>query len=213
MTEESKKSSIVVNAFDESSVKNFKNEFDELNHSNIPIIPIFIDSYGGEVYSLFAMLDIISTATKPIATIALGKAMSCGGILLACGSPEFRFVGPYSTVMIHDAASMSFGKIEELKADVFEADRLNKKMYSILDQRCNKKKDYFQKLLSERKHANIYLDANEVINHGIADHVGIPVIETSFNLNVVSPEPQRTEVKKSKNVKKRKTNSKKTKKK
>lgn len=187
MVEEHKsRNSIIVNSFTEQSVKEFKSEFDDLNSSNIPIIPIFIDSYGGEVYSLFAILDIISTSTKPIATIALGKAMSCGGILLACGSPNFRFVGPYSTVMIHDAASMSFGKIEELKADVFETDRLNTKMYSILNDKCSKKKDYFQNLMVERKHANIYLNPEDVITHGIADHIGIPVIETTFNLNVIT---------------------------
>lgn len=190
MSEGGKKSSIIVNAFNEQSVKDFKIEFDDLNHSHIPIIPIFIDSYGGEVYSLFAILDIMSTATKPVATIALGKAMSCGGILLACGSPGFRFVGPYSTVMIHDAASMSFGKIEELKADVFEADRLNTKMYDILDEKCNKKKDYFQKLMGERKHANIYLSPDNVVTHGLADHIGIPVIDMSFNLNVINESEQ-----------------------
>jgi ATP-dependent Clp protease protease subunit len=199
MSDESKKSSIVVNAFNEQSVKEFKVEFDDLNHSNIPIIPIFIDSYGGEVYSLFAILDIMSTATKPVATIALGKAMSCGGILLACGNPGFRFVGPYSTVMIHDAASMSFGKIEELKADVFEADRLNTKMYSILDEKCNKKKDYFQKLMGERKHANIYLNPESVVLHGLADHIGIPVIDMTFNLNVINQtEPELPKKKSSK---------------
>jgi ATP-dependent Clp protease protease subunit len=181
-----KKSSIIINSFNEQAVKEFRADFDDLNHSNIPIIPIFIDSYGGEVYSLFAVLDIISTATKPVSTIALGKAMSCGGVLLACGSPGFRFVGPYSTVMIHDAASMSFGKIEELKADVFEADRVNNKMYSILNQSCNKKKDYFQKLMGERKHANIYLEPESAILHGLADHIGIPVIDVSFNVNVIS---------------------------
>jgi len=186
MAEEIKRSSIIVNCFTEQSVKEFKADFDELNHSNIPIIPIFIDSYGGEVYSLFAILDIISTATKPIATIALGKAMSCGSILLACGSPGFRFVGPYSTVMIHDAASMSFGKIEELKADVFEADRLNTKMYNILDEKCNKKKDYFYRLMGERKHANIYLSPHEAVQHGLAEHIGIPVIDMTFNLNVIT---------------------------
>jgi ATP-dependent Clp protease protease subunit len=187
MSEEHKmRNSIIVNSFTEQSVKEFKCEFDDLNSSTIPIIPIFIDSYGGEVYSLFAILDIISTSIKPIATIALGKAMSCGGILLACGSPNFRFVGPYSTVMIHDAASMSFGKIEELKADVFETDRLNTKMYTILTEKCSKKKDYFQKLMIQRKHANIYLNPQDVISHGIADHIGIPVIDTTFNLNVIN---------------------------
>ncbi|MFN4975289.1 MAG: ATP-dependent Clp protease proteolytic subunit [Bacteroidota bacterium] len=201
MAEENKKSSIILNAFTEQSVKEFKTEFDELNNSNIPMIPIFIDSFGGEIYSLFAILDIISTATKPIATIALGKAMSCGSILLACGSPGFRFVGPYSTVMIHDAASISFGKIEELKADVFEADRLNTKLYSILDEKCGKKKSYFHRLVGERKHANMYLNPQEVITHGLADHIGIPVIDLTFNLNVISPLKSENEGRKNKSNK------------
>ena len=119
MTNEPKiRNAILVNEFTEFGVKSFKSDFDELNSGLMPIIPIFIDSFGGEIYSLLAMLDIISTATKPVATIALGKAMSCGSILLACGTPKFRFVGPHSTVMIHDAATFSFGKIEDLKAEI-----------------------------------------------------------------------------------------------
>lgn len=180
------KNAILVNEFTEFGVKSFKADFDELNSSPMPIIPIFIDSFGGEIYSLLAMLDIMSTSTKPIATIALGKAMSCGSILLACGSPKFRFVGPHSTVMIHDAATFSFGKIEDLKADVGEAERLNFKIFEILNDRCGKPKGYFQSQVSAKKHVNWYLDSNEVVKHGLADHVGIPVIDSLFNLDIVS---------------------------
>ena len=176
---------VLVNEFTEFGVKNFKCDFDDLNNSALPIIPVVIDSFGGEVYSLLAMLDIMSTATKPVATIAIGKAMSCGSILLSCGTAGLRFVGPHATVMIHDVATVSFGKIEELKADVGEGERLNNKIFEMLDSRCGKPSGYFQQIIAQKKHANWYLDAKEVIKHGVADHVGLPVIDSLFNLDVV----------------------------
>ena len=198
------KNAILVNEFTEFGVKSFKTDFDELNSSLMPIIPIFIDSFGGEIYSLLAMLDIMSTSTKPLATIALGKAMSCGSILLACGTPKFRFVGPHSTVMIHDAATFSFGKIEDLKADVGEAERLNHKIFDILNEKCNKPKGYFQSHVAEKKHVNWYLDSKEVLKHGLADHIGLPVIDSLFNLDIVSlPKPQKPKYNKTSKSKKK----------
>ena len=186
MTNEPKlKNAVLVNEFTEYGVKQFKVDFDELNCSALPIIPVVIDSYGGEIYSLLAMIDIMSTATKPVATIALGKAMSCGSILLACGNPGFRFVGTNSTVMVHDAATISFGKIEDLKADVGEAERLNVKIFNLLNEKCNKPKGYFQKIVSDKKHVNWYLEPKEVLKHGLADHIGLPVIDSLFNLELV----------------------------
>ena len=207
------KNAILVNEFTEYGVKSFKADFDDLNGSNLPIIPIMIDSYGGEIYSLLAMIDIMATAVKPVATIALGKAMSCGSILLACGNPGLRFVGTHSTVMVHDAATFSFGKIEDLKADVGEAERLNNKIFALLDEKCGKKTGHFQKMVASKKHVNWYLDSQEVIQHGLADHEGIPVIDSLFNVDVVKTEMKKTRatkpVKKGKTAKKVSKNKKK----
>jgi ATP-dependent Clp endopeptidase proteolytic subunit ClpP len=183
------KNAVLVNEFTEFGVKSFKADFDDLNSSNLPIIPIYIDSFGGDVYSLLAMLDIISTSVKPVATIALGKAMSCGSILLACGSTGLRFVGPHATVMIHDVATISFGKIEELKSDVGEAERLNIKIFELLNEKCGQPKGYFQKFVAEKKHTNWYLESKEVLKHGLADHVGLPVIDSLFNLDIIKQVP------------------------
>lgn len=157
-----------------------------MKNSNLPIIPILIDSFGGEVYSLLAMLDIIASSDRPVATIALGKAMSCGSILLACGHKGLRFIGPNSTVMIHDVGSVSFGKIEDLKADVGEAERLNIKIFNLLNEKCGKKPGYFQKLVAEKKHANWYLSAEEVLKHGLVDKIGIPVLDQGYNIDIAT---------------------------
>ena len=68
---------ILVNKFTEDSAKDFKKDMFRAQNSGQKIIPIEIDSYGGEVYSLLKMIDVIKSSTVPVATICMGKAMSC----------------------------------------------------------------------------------------------------------------------------------------
>ena len=55
----------------------------------------------------------------------------------------------------------------------------------MLDSRCGKPCGYFQQIIAQKKHANWYLDAKDVIKHGVADHIGLPVIDSMFNLDIV----------------------------
>ena len=177
---------IVVNEFSEYGVKQFKNDFEALkNAPDVPVILIYIDSYGGEIYSLLAMIDMIESCdTKPVATIALGKAMSCGGVLLTCGTKGYRFAGKNSTIMIHGASSFSFGKLEDIKADVNECERLNAVILKILAKKCSQKETYFKKLIDKNKNTNIYLDAESAKKHRIIDCIGIPEVNVRYNLGI-----------------------------
>ena len=125
---------IRVNKFDEESAKKFSLEVATAHNTGQKIIPVIIDSYGGQVYSLMAMISAIKHAEIPVATIVEGKAMSCGAILFSFGSEGYRFMDPDATLMIHDVSSMDMGKVEELKAGAKEADRLNEKVYKMMAQ-------------------------------------------------------------------------------
>ena len=117
---------IYVNKFNEETAKDFIEAMINAQNTGQSIIPIVIDSYGGEVYSLLKMIDMIKASKVPVATICMGKAMSCGAVLLTCGAEGHRYMAPTATVMIHDVASFAMGKVEEIKADAKESDRLNK---------------------------------------------------------------------------------------
>ena len=104
-----------VNKFNEEASRKFAGEIAAAHNTGQDIIPVVIDSYGGEVYSLMSMVSSIKHSTIPIATIVEGKAMSCGAILFSFGEEGLRFCDPDATIMIHDVSSMDFGKIEELK--------------------------------------------------------------------------------------------------
>lgn len=165
---------LTVNKFDEASAKEFRDGFNRALNTGQKIIPIVIDSYGGQVYSLMSMIGIIKSSSVPVATIATGKAMSCGALLLSCGSEGYRFMDPSSTVMVHDVSSGSFGKVEEIKADAKEVDRLNNYLYTLMAKNVGKSDDYFLKIIHERGHADWYLSADDCKSHNIVNHIRVP---------------------------------------
>jgi len=176
--------SVYVNTFDEESVRIFIEDMTKAQSTSQPIIPIYIDSYGGDVYALMAMIDIVKLSDKPVATICMGKAMSCGAVLLACGTKGHRYISPNATVMIHDVSSFSEGKSEEIKSDAAETERLQKMFYKILDKECERKDGYFDKLVFNKGRSNLYLDADQCVKHGIADQIKIPkfIVEIVHNI-------------------------------
>jgi len=173
-----------VNKFDEDAAKKFDQEIARAHNSGQKVIPIVIDSYGGQVYSLMSMVSAIKHSELPIATIVEGKAMSCGAVLFSCGEEGLRFMDPNATVMIHDVSSMDWGKVEELKAGAKEADRLNTKIYTMMARNCGKKDDYFMKLVDKKKHADWFLDADEAKKHGLANQLRIPKITVDVSVEI-----------------------------
>ena len=173
-----------VNKFDETSAKDFHNHMAQAHNTGQKVIPVVIDSYGGEVYSLMSMISAIRHSELPVATIIEGKAMSCGAILFSFGEEGMRFMDPNATVMIHDVSSGHLGKVEEVKASAAETERLNKIVYKMMAQNCGKKDDYFIKLVDKKKHADWFLDANECKKHGLANQLRIPKLHITVNVNI-----------------------------
>ena len=173
-----------VNKFDEESAKKFHQEIAQAHNTGQDIIPVIIDSYGGHVYSLMSMISAIKYAELPVATIIEGKAMSCGAILFSFGEDGRRFMDPHATIMIHDVSSMNWGKVEELKADTKEAERLNNIVYKMMAQNCGKPDDYFKKIIHKKGHADWYLDPTEAKKHNLANHLRVPKLTIDIDVSI-----------------------------
>ena len=86
--------------------------------------------------------------------------------------------------MIHDVSSGAWGKIEEIKSDAKEAERLQKSVYHMMAQNCGKNKTYFLKHIHDRGHADWYLEPDEALEHGLVDHIGVPQFEVDINVDI-----------------------------
>lgn len=175
---------IRVNDFDDKDADEFSKLMSKAHRTGQPVIPVIIDSYGGLVYSLLAMIEDIRSSRLPVATICMGKAMSCGSILLSCGSEGMRYCAPHSHIMIHDVSAMKFGKNEELQASARQIDKLQKQVFHLMAKNCGQEDDYFLKILHEKSHAEWYLTAAEAKKHRIVNHVKVPEFKVSVKVDI-----------------------------
>jgi ATP-dependent Clp protease protease subunit len=174
---------IRVNKFDEEAAEKFSNQMSAAQSTGQTMIPVVIDSYGGQVYSLMSMIANIKASNIPVATIVEGKAMSCGALLFSYGTSGYRFMDKHATIMIHDVSSGARGKIEEIKADAKEGDRLNQLVYREMAANCGKEPEFFLKQIHDRSHADWYLDAEEAQSIGLANHLRVPSLKVKVDVS------------------------------
>jgi ATP-dependent Clp protease protease subunit len=192
-------SEIWVTNFDEEHASKFRimmmNRYKK--DPTAPII-IYIDSYGGCVDALAKMMDTMDELPNPKITVCMGKAMSCGAILLSYG--DYRYCAKHSRIMIHEASSLAMGDVHDAYADTLESKRLNEYFMDVLAKRCSIKSGYegLRAIIKARDGRDIYLNAKEAIKFGIVDKIGVPqpvslvvheiITVPEFTRSVVSPQ-------------------------
>jgi len=148
------------------------------------ILPLIIDSMGGDVYATLSIIDAIDSCSLTIATIIEGKAMSAAVDIAVCGAEGYRFCGPNATIMMHGVSAGSAGTLVEMETDVREAKRIDLLLLQHLNKRCGKKKGYFEKEFQKLKGApDWYLTPQEAKKHNIINHVKIPAITVNIGFS------------------------------
>ena len=132
-------------------------------------IDFYISTHGGSATEMFAIYDAIRSIRDltPIRTHGLGKVMSAGVLLLAAGTKGARKIGKYCRIMIHGVVAGQHGFIADVENEFTETKYTQKMYIEALSAETNMNEKYIKKLLSKNK--NIYLDAEEAVNLGIAD--------------------------------------------
>ena len=169
---------IWVTKFDEESAQKFRAAvMAEAKMDPTKPIVIYIDSYGGYVDALAKMIETLDEVPNPIVTCCMGKAMSCGAMLLSHG--DVRFLGRHSRVMVHEVSSGTIGNVQDMKDDVKETVRLNEYFMGLLAKNCGfKNYDELRAVIKEQDGRERYLFGQEAIEFGIVDAIGTPNISS-----------------------------------
>lgn len=166
----------------------YTNAFMYLEDTDQPVIPIVINSYGGEVLCLNSLLDAIKGSKKPVMTIVVGCAMSCGFQLFVSGTKGLRIVSPSATCLAHEVSGCSWGKTSDIKNDAKYIEFLNENYcYKLLDEAGNHEAGYTKKLFRDNFNADLYMNAEEVVSHNWADKI-MPMNEVLRSINVIFDE-------------------------
>ena len=136
------------------------------NHKPIHLV---ISTYGGSVDEMFTLYDAIKFLPCPVHTIALGKVMSAGVLLLASGEKGKRMIGKSARIMMHPISGGSAGNIFELMNDVEESKRLQLQMATAIAKETKLSKEDIENIM-KRGH-DVYLSPQEAIKMGIVDKI------------------------------------------
>lgn len=136
------------------------------NHKPIHLV---ISTYGGSVDEMFTLYDTMKFLPCPVHTIALGKVMSAGVLLLASGEKGHRMIGRSARIMMHPISGGASGNIFEIMNDVEESKRLQDQMADAICKETKMSKIDLDKVM-KRGH-DVYLSPQEAIKMGIVDKI------------------------------------------
>jgi len=130
-------------------------------------IILVISSYGGDVYEFMGIHDAMNLVECDVATLAIGKAMSCGLLLLMSGTKGKRFVTPNTTLLTHEMGVAAEGQLTDVKTEMAENERLQKMIHDLFLEYTKVKEADVKKWSGK----DTYLSASKAVRLGIADHI------------------------------------------
>jgi ATP-dependent Clp protease protease subunit len=138
------------------------------NQSHKPI-HLVISTYGGSVDEMFSLYDTIKFLPCPVHTIALGKVMSAGVLLLASGVKGKRMIGRSARIMVHPISGGVVGNVFEAMNEMKEFERLQDLMTNALLSETNMKKEEIDSLMKAGH--DCFLTPEQAIKMGIVDKI------------------------------------------
>ena len=132
------------------------------------LIRVYINSYGGDLSSSFAICDMIYASVDPVYTYCIGEAMSGGFMILVAG--EKRFVSERATLMVHNFSMLHEGNYDELVAKRELEDYLDKITieHFLRHSKFKTEKQVKEKLLQP---VNTHLSPENALKYGLVDYI------------------------------------------
>ncbi len=143
--------------------------YENLDQKQPKLLTIYINSTGGDLYSAFALIDIMKHSYHPIRVIGVGSVMSAAFLIFASGTKGERYAARNASFMCHQYSDNLSGKHHDLKATMKDGDLMNQKMVDILRSATGLSITKIKtKLLPA---SDVYLTAQETVNYGVADQI------------------------------------------
>jgi len=133
-------------------------------------ITIYINTPGGDVFSGFAICNIIENLKAPTTIVVLGYAYSMGAMMLIAGAnkPNIkRQAYKFSTGLIHGGSSLISGTSSQVKDFYKFQERFEKQIEEFVIERTTLTEEEYQKVDREE----LYMTSQEMLDKGLIDEI------------------------------------------
>jgi ATP-dependent Clp protease protease subunit len=133
-------------------------------------ISLYINSSGGNITSVLAIVDTMKFLGCDINTYCIGQAVSMCALLLAAGTKGKRYALPHSRIMLHQPYGGVGGTSADIDLQAREILNLKvitaKLMATFTGQTTEK--------VSDDSERDFYMDPEAALAYGIVDHIAKP---------------------------------------
>ncbi len=127
-----------------------------------------INSPGGDIFSGFAIFDMLNFIACPVTTIVTGFAASMGSILSMAADKGRRFAMPQAKIMIHQPLLMGYqGRASECEIQAREILKTRDHLVKLYSEQTGKSREEIKKALDRDN----WFTAEEALEYGLLDKV------------------------------------------
>jgi ATP-dependent Clp protease protease subunit len=138
----------------------------EKKYNNLTII---FSSYGGDLYSAFALIDMMRGSRIPIYTVGLGIIASAALMAFIAGEKGHRVITPNTSILSHQWSAGTYGKEHELVASQKQYELTTKRMIDHYRKSTKlSEKVIRQKLLPAQ---DVWLSGEEALEYNLVDTI------------------------------------------
>ena len=143
--------------------------YENLEQKSNKVLTLYVNSYGGDLYQAFALIDVMRVSKHPVRTIGIGTIMSAAFLIFASGSKGQRYIAQNTGIMCHQFSDTQEGKYHDIKAAMAENENVNAKMVEVLRTATGLTAAKIKSKLLPA--SDVYLTAQDLLNLNVADHI------------------------------------------
>ncbi|OZC29706.1 ClpP family protease [Gordonia polyisoprenivorans] len=138
-------------------------------HDPVADIGLWINSPGGSVPAMLAIMDTMRIIPNDVVTVNLGMAYSAGQFLLCCGTRGERFILPHAKVLLHQGSAGIGGYAPDIELQADDLRHVRDTVLGVIAERTGQTRD---RVFADSLRDHVFT-AEEALAYGFVDHVGL----------------------------------------
>jgi len=130
---------------------------------------LYINSFGGDLYQAFGLIDMMKSSKIPVATSGVGSLMSAAFLIFMSGAKGHRSITKNTSIMSHQFSTFYEGKEHDVKASEKETRYIKQRMLDIMKESCEMDERMIKRKLLPP--SDVWLSAEECLELGVADAI------------------------------------------
>lgn len=135
-------------------------------------LTILINSYGGEIYSGYAAIDIMETSRLPIQTVGVGAICSMASLIFTAGTPGKRIMARNAYMMTHQFIDTIEGRFHDFVAQRKTHDEMHNRIVQHYVKRSKLDAHQVETILLSG--TDKWINAETCLEYGLCDEVRNP---------------------------------------